>query len=73
VFAEFSLYFQNNYEQLSSLQLRELGQFVMECIDSPDKELADAAATCFLENVAAQRCSQDFRTYLQGEALPFYS
>jgi hypothetical protein len=73
VFAEFSDYFRDRYEQLPTARVADLGCFVTECMTSPDTELGDAAATCFLENVASERFSPDFRQHLSGEALRFYS
>jgi hypothetical protein len=73
VFAEFSSYFRERYEQFSGTQIEELGRLVTECVESADAELSHAAATCFLENVAAERFSPDFRRHLSGEALRFYS
>jgi hypothetical protein len=34
--------------------------------------LADAAATCFLENLTYEPFSDDLESYLRGEALDFY-
>jgi hypothetical protein len=72
VFAEFSRYFRDRYKQFSPAQVAELGRFVTECVASADAELGDAAATCFLENVAGERFGPDFRQHLSGEALRFY-
>jgi hypothetical protein len=73
VFAEFSHYFRERYDQFPPARVAELGRFVTECVTGPDRELADAAATCFLENVAGERFSRDFRRHLRGEALRWYS
>ena len=73
VFAEFSHYFRDRYEQFSSTQIAEVGQLVTECVASSDQDLSSAAALCFLENVAAERFSPDFKRHLNGEALRFYS
>src|SRR5580704_7599752 len=72
VFAVFSHYFRDCYEQFSPAQVSGVGWFVTECVASPDTELGDAAATCFLENVAGDRFSRDFRRHLSDEALRFY-
>jgi hypothetical protein len=71
VFSEFSYYFQERYEQFSPTQVAALGRLVTECVASPDADLGDAAATCFLENVAGE-ISADFRRHLSGEALTCY-
>jgi hypothetical protein len=72
VFAQFSHYFRGCYEQLTSAQVEEVGRFATECVASAETELADAAAACFLENVAAERFSADFQRHLSGGALRFY-
>jgi hypothetical protein len=73
VFAAFSHFFCEKYEELPKDELAELGQFLSECMESSDRRLADAAGTCFLENVAGERFDRDFREHLSGEALRFYS
>jgi len=73
VFSEFSHFFRDCYEQFSPAQVAGVGRFVTECVASADTTLVDAAATCFLENVAAERFSPNFRRHLSGEALRFYS
>jgi hypothetical protein len=72
VFAEFSHYFRDRYERFSPAQVAAVGRFVTKCVAPPDAELSDAAATCFLENVAGERFSAAFRRHLSGEALRFY-
>jgi hypothetical protein len=72
-FAAFSSYFQEHYERLPQDRVAALGQFITDCVASADAELADTAATWFLENVAAERFSDDFKKYLNNEALRFYS
>jgi len=72
VFAEFSGFFRDRYEQLSPDQLGALGQLVSDWAGSPDDELANAVATCFLEHVACERFSRGFRQHLSGEALRYY-
>jgi hypothetical protein len=72
VFSEFGHYFKDHYEQLPKARVAELGRFVTECVASADTELGDAAATCFLENVAGERFGPDFRQHLSGEALKFF-
>jgi hypothetical protein len=73
VFAEFSHYFRDQYEQISPTQIAEVGRLVTECVASSDQDLSSAATLCFLENVAAERFSPAFRRHLNGEALRFYS
>ena len=72
VLAECSHFVRDHYDQLSSLQRHQLADFVLECMRSTDTDLRDAAATCFLENLSFERFSNDFETYLAGNALDFY-
>jgi hypothetical protein len=72
VFCEFSHFFRDRYEQLLPERVAALGAFISECVASSDNELSDAAATCFLENVAAERFSREFERHLSGSALQFY-
>ena len=71
-FAQFSGFFRDNYEDLSFGQIADIGAFVSACMESPD-DLGDAAATCFLENISTERFRSDFKRYVTGEALRFYS
>ncbi|WP_449272135.1 DUF7674 family protein [Humisphaera borealis] len=72
VFGDCSHFVRAQYEQLSTVQRRQLAAFVVECMSSSDKELGNAAATCFLENLTHERFSKDFENYLAGDALDFY-
>ena len=72
VFSEFSTYFHDHYEQFTPAQVAEVGQFMTDCMASPDAELVDVTASCFLENVAGERFSRDFRRHLSGESLRCY-
>jgi hypothetical protein len=72
VFSDCSHFIRDRYEQLSPLQRRQLADFVVECMSSTDRELCDAGATCFLENLTFERFSRDFESYLAGDALDFY-
>ncbi len=73
VFAEFSYFFRDYYEHFSRDWIAALGEFLSECMAVPNSELGTAAAACFLENVAAERFSADFKMYLRGEPLDYYS
>ena len=72
VFADFSGYFREQYEQLPRGQEAALGALVSEWAASTDEDLANATATCFLENVSGERCSRDLRQRLHGEALRYF-
>ena len=72
-FAEFSLFFCERYEELPAERLQALGWVLAECMAESDSELAEAAAECFLENVAAERFHADFERFLIGRPLEFYA
>ena len=72
-FTEFSDYFRERYEELPPERLQALGWVLAECMAESDSELADAAETCFLENVAAERFHADFERFLIGRPLEFYA
>jgi len=73
VFAAFSQYFREQYERLPTDRIMALGEFLTECMAIPDSELDVAAATCFLENVARERFSSNFKQFLLGEPLAYFS
>jgi hypothetical protein len=73
VFSELSHYVRERYEELPPARLQGLGWMLAECMAEPDSELDEAAATCFLENVAAERFHHDFESYLLGRPLEFYA
>jgi hypothetical protein len=72
-FTEFSEYFRERYEELPPTRLQALGWVLAECMADPDSELDEAAATCFLENVAAERFHADFERFLIGRPLEYYA
>jgi hypothetical protein len=72
-FAEFSVFFRENYEELSPQRLQGLSWLLLECMADPDSDLDEAAASGFLENVAAERFHADFERYLIGRPLEFYA
>ena len=72
-FTEFSDYFRERYEELPPTRLQALGWVLAECMADPDSELDEATATCFLENVAAERFHADFERFLIGRPLEFYA
>jgi hypothetical protein len=53
VFAEFSTYFRDHYEQLLQSVVAVLGGLLTEWVASPDTELRDAVPSCFLETSQA--------------------
>jgi len=72
-FAEFSVYFSERYEELPAERLQGLSWLLLECMAEPDSDLDEAAASGFLENVAAERFHEDFERYLIGRPLEFYA
>jgi hypothetical protein len=72
-FAEFSHFFREQYEQLPTERVVALADLLTECMTTPHSEADVAAATCFLENVAGERFSKEFKGYLRGEPLRFFS
>ena len=72
-FSDFSDYFRERYEELAPVRLQALGWVLAECMAEPDSELEEATATCFLENVAAERFHADFERFLIGRPLEFYA
>ena len=72
-FAEFSVYFSEQYEALAPERLQALSWLLLECMADPDSDLDEAAATGFLENVAGERFHSDFERYLIGRPLEFYA
>jgi hypothetical protein len=72
-FTEFSEYFRERYEELPPTHLQALGWVLAECMAEPDSELDEAAATCFLDNVAAERFHADFERFLIGRPLEYYA
>jgi hypothetical protein len=72
VFAEFSAFFRERYQELDPDRVAALGAFVSTSVSSPDAELGNAAATCFLENIAGNRFIPDFKQHLHGQALHYY-
>ena len=71
-FAEFSSFFNANYEHLRREQIAALSDLLDECMTKRQSDLDTAATTCFLENVAGEPFHDDFATYLRDEALTFY-
>lgn len=68
VFGGFSGCFQARAARFSPEQAAALGKFVSDCMASGDGDLDNAAATCFLENIAGQACAAILAGHLSGEA-----
>ncbi len=72
VFSECSEFVRERYETLGDGPIDVLASFLEECMTHSQPGLADAAATCFLENLTGERFSADFQRRLSGEALKFF-
>ncbi len=68
VFSEFTEFFREHYEVLPPERVAALGAFVSECMASADPDLDNAAATCFVENIAGEACDRDLALLLTGGA-----
>lgn len=71
-FAECSHYVRDHYETLTVETRAQLADFIDECMNPRGTDVDNAAATCFLENLAFERFSSDFERYLKGQSLKFY-
>ncbi len=71
VFAEFTDFFREAYEALPPDTIAALGSFISECMASSDADLHNAAATCFVENIAAEACDRELARHLTGEARDY--
>jgi hypothetical protein len=71
VFSACSHYVREHVSELSPGQASELGAFVTECMSEPGTTLDEAAATCFLENLAHEPGAELLMPHLSGHALRF--
>jgi hypothetical protein len=71
VFAEFSDFFRKQFTSFSASSMATLGAFIEECMASPDSDLDNAAATCFLENIAGEESAAILRPHLSPTAQNF--
>src|SRR5690349_4136355 len=72
VFSEFTGFFRECYETLPPDRVAALGAFVSESMASADADLDNAAATCFVENIAGEPCGRDLARHLAGPAREYY-
>jgi hypothetical protein len=72
VFAEFTTFFREQHVVLSRDRIAALGEFVSECMASDDADLDNAAATCFVENIAGEPCDRELSPHLSGEARLYW-
>ena len=71
VFAEFSSFFKAGANELTDEQCKQIGEFVSSCMKTPGTNLDNAAATCFVENIAGDPPAKKLRPFLTGEALNY--
>jgi hypothetical protein len=72
VFANFTWFFKERHNLLPIERVTALGIFVSNCMASDDIDLDNAAATCFVENVAGEECDRELARHLSGEARKYW-
>lgn len=73
VFVVFTSFFYERHELLLADRVAALGTFVSECMAPDDDNLLDnAAATCFVENIAGMPCNHRISPYLTGPARRYW-
>jgi hypothetical protein len=73
VFAEFTHFFRERHAVLPAEQVAALGKFVSECMaPANDGPLDNAAATCFVENIAGEPSDRELSPHLTGEARRYW-
>lgn len=72
VFAQFTSFFSEGHASLPAARVADLGAFVSECMDSADENLGNATATCFVENIAGEKCDRELARHLTGEARRYW-
>src|SRR6266853_3747355 len=73
LFAQFSQYVKERLRSPPASSLGNLGRFIEECMDSPGSDLHNAAATCFLENLAGEDFTPALAAHLGSRAKAFLS
>ncbi|WP_207622068.1 hypothetical protein [Alienimonas californiensis] len=71
ILAECSHYVRDHIDELLPYQLGRLGTLVSESMIVRGTELDEAAATCFLENLAFERGAEKLTPFLSGNAASF--
>ena len=73
VFIEFTHFFRERHAALPADRVAALGAFVSECMaPADDGPLDNAAATCFVENIAGEPCDRNLSPHLTGEARRYW-
>ena len=71
VFSQFTDFFREHHERMKTEQLTAIGVFLKQA--EVDQVFAEAAYTCFLENIAGDPSDQTLAPYLPPAALAFMS
>jgi len=73
VFIQLTDFFRDRHASLPADQVAALGEFVSKCMAPADDGLLDnAAATCFVENIAGEPCGRELSPHLTGEARRYW-
>ncbi len=73
VFCELTDFFRHNHAALPVERIATLGAFVNKCMAAGDDDsLANAAATCFLENIAGDDSDRILGRHLTGPARRYW-
>lgn len=73
VFMVFTFFFRAHHGSLPADRVAVLGEFVTECMAPDDDNLLDnAAATCFVENIAGEPCDRQLSPHLTGPARRYW-
>ncbi len=71
VFSEFGHYVKEKFAHLPPSSLAELGRFIDQCLETPEVE--NAAATCFVENVAGEEFTPALAAHFGSRARKILS
>ncbi|HEU4557888.1 MAG TPA: hypothetical protein VFS20_08570 [Longimicrobium sp.] len=71
-FFEASRFVRDRLDRLSPEDLARIGRFITECMTTPESDLDNAAATCFLENLAYEPAADAIAPYLSGNAAEYF-
>jgi hypothetical protein len=76
VFSEFSHYVRDNFALMEEQKKEKLFHFIESWVsndDPSDEGLDNAVRMCFLENLAGERSSPEFRRYMGSTSLQFFN
>jgi len=73
VFSHFTHFFREKSASLPAQRVAALGAFISECMaPADDNALNNAAATCFVENIAGEPCQRLLSPHLTGAARRYW-